>query len=218
MCNGYADIALQKIESNIPLSTSANCLISNKKTAFTKEDCIKNNDTLYNGKDETIQFILGQYGHWQRVEIDQLLKLTSLDQRYQFFLKHNAGPLKLECDKGIFPKHKNCSQPIFGNSQFQIDYLLCPNLARNYFVLSSKDWTPVLDDIFTYCAKSWQLVGQCQKAPIILITRPDALDTKIHYTFTARELCQLLNIDRLKLKQIKNNARYNLYYLFRPPV
>lgn len=211
--HAHSDDELRDFKTNIPLQHSAECFIGEKKPHFTKEDCIQKDDSFYNGKDGTIRYVLKQYGQWSDEKIHQLLNLSSVKQRYDFFLKHNQGPLTLECSKGVEPHHHHCSQPIFGNSQFQIDYLLCPNLAKNYIVLSSSKWTPELDDVFTYCAATWQLVGQCQAKPIMLITKPSVLKNKKSFTLTARELCQFLQIYRLSVSKVENNARYGLYYL-----
>jgi len=202
---------VQHVNNQIPPVGDNMCGLGLESIPITASDCVANNESFYNGTDATITYILGTYGKWLEEDTKQLLSIQDPTERYTYFLLHNRGPLTLQCDKGLENKEQGCKTALFGNSQFQIDYLLCPNLVNKYFVLASKDWTTRLNQVFVYCAAHNELPNQCQSTPRVLVTQPELLKIGNYYTYTAKELCIFTNVDGLNLYPRPSQARYSIF-------
>lgn len=208
--NPNPDLVMQ-IKNQLPPVGNNLCGFMSESPTITDTDCIVNNQLFYNGKDSAIRYALSTFGEWLDADINQLLSKSNTEERYFYFLAHNKGPLILECYQGLQNTQQNCQPAMFGNLKFQIDYLLCPNLANQYLTLASDDWTLRLNQIFVHCAARGKLQNQCQSPRNILITTPESLKTGDRYTFTSRELCLLTNFEGLDLQALQSQARYNIF-------
>jgi hypothetical protein len=207
------DLVMQ-IKNQLPPVGDNFCGFGIESPPITDADCIIDNQIFYNGKDNAIRAALSTIGNWSDIDIDQLLSKPNPEERYFYFLAHNQGPLTLQCDPGLQNTQPSCQVAMFGNLKFQIDYLLCPNLANQYLTLASNDWTLRLNQIFVHCAARGLLQNQCQSPRNILITTPESLKTGSRFTFTSKEICYLINIEGLELQPLQSGARYNIFNLF----
>lgn len=205
------DDLVKQIKSKIPPVGDDMCGLGIESVPITDNDCVSNNQFFYDGTDNTIAYILRTYGKWSDEGIAELLARPTTSERYSFFLEHNQGPLNPQCDKGFeSDEEQGCKTALFGNSQYQADYLLCPNLANKYFILAAKNWTTRLNQTFVYCAAHGKLPGQCKLLPRILVTTPESLKIGDYYTYTSKELCLFTHVDGLNLYSKPSQARYNI--------
>ncbi|MCC2625361.1 MAG: hypothetical protein K0R14_1234 [Burkholderiales bacterium] len=211
--NINADLVTQ-MYNNLPPLGNDMCGFGVESTPITSNDCIINDQIFYDGVDSSIAFILKNDGNWSDTDIAQLLSYPTVEERYFYFITHNQGPLNLQCNKGLEPTEPNCKPALFGNSEFVIDYLLCPNLANKFLILDSDHWSLHLNEIFIYCAANKMLKNQCQSQATTLIATPQSLIENGRYTFTSRETCLLVDQYRLNLHPTQSKARYNIFYIY----
>jgi|SRR6185437_3953719 len=208
--NPNPDLVMQ-IKNQLPPVGNDLCGFGSESPPVTDADCKIDNQIFYNGKDGAIRYALSTFGSWSDTNINQLLSKPTTEERYSYFLEHNQGQLILQCDQGLQNTQQNCQTAMFGNLKFQIDYLLCPNLANQYLTLESDDWTLRLNQIFVHCAAHGLLQNQCQSPQNVLATTPESLKTGDRFSFTSRELCLLINVEGLDLQALQSQARYNTF-------
>jgi len=218
ICEAAADETGNDINANLvmeiksQLPQAGTCGIDS--ATITHKDCATSNKLFYNGRDSSIAYILKNDEKWPDSEIKQLLSEPTTKDRYRYYTEYysrqNLVPT-LQCDKVVKNLQQGCKVALFGNHQFQIDYLLCPELENQYLILTSNDWTPHLEHVFISCAANGWLKNQCQSPSIIAVTTPDSLKVGDYFTFTSRELCLLTNDYGLNLNPEQSQARYNVF-------
>ncbi|MCX8515059.1 MAG: hypothetical protein RL017_109 [Pseudomonadota bacterium] len=178
------------------------------------KDCNNTNMTLFfNGKDASIAEILQYNGKWTAEQTKALLANTTTQARYNYFMQHNHGrPLNIQCNR-VIKNVNSCTAALFGNSKYEIDYLLCPQAENQYYILSPKHWTPYLNKLYVFCAANYKLPHQCvdENTAIKLITLPHELKNGSYYTYTSREICLFKKYNSSFIQTYLSKARYNYY-------